>query len=262
MEKLERIEEKTDKIEEKAAEFAAISTMTNRVLFTVKLASTTHRDPEFRQNVYSYQKQFVQRGQCIILSQKFPKSVSIWRKKGGTAARLKTVADHLLPHCRPDLCQEFGFDRNNERNGLPLLAHIEKQYGQGNISLMPVESGPEVMKLEISVGHAILDDYLFSNIETKDYLEVVRAEEIQDGRENRSRVKFKDLQGFQFNVKRVFLRSLFVRAYAVHAENKSLPDPCAKLRSFESCTSFQEKMQAFYSRQVADPDTEVIEECW
>ena len=72
-------------------------------------------------------------------------------------------------------------------------------------------------------------------------------------------VRYKALHRFHFHANKVFLRSLFLRANAVHQISKDLPDPTATPEVFQDYPSIQDKLSAFFERQVDDADSVVIQ---
>ncbi|CAE7663015.1 unnamed protein product [Symbiodinium microadriaticum] len=237
------IREKQDAICEKQDAIANDSQMAARVMLTPRLRTTHARDPSFRLKVYQHQAAYVTTNQCIVLSQKFPETAkSMWFGP--------TVADHILPHGEVALFYELKMDRDDPRNGLPLLDHIEKLYGRGLISFMPVSSQGPRMQLQMLVAQRIQHEYLQCGVHNKcpswvqvNHSEAISLQEYPHG------VRLSTLHAFCFYVNTIFLRSLFLRATAVHKISLDLPDPSATPEKFEECPSLKAKLSRFFASQ-------------
>ena len=217
--------------------------MAVRVMLTPRLGTTCVRDPFFRLKVYQHQASYVARDQCIVLSQKFPETA----KSMGFGP---TIADHILPHSEVAMFHELRMDRDDPQNGLPLLDHIEKLYGRGLISFMPVSTHGPRMQLQMLVAQSIQGEYLQCHMHSRhpawvqvNHLEAMRSQEYPCA------VRLSTLHGFCFNVNKIFLRSLFLRATAVHKTSPDLPDPSATPEKFEECPSLKAKLSAFFASQ-------------
>ena len=74
-------------------------------------------------------------------------------------------------------------------------------------------------------------------------------------------VRLSTLHGFCFYVNKIFLRSRFLRATAVHTISPDLPDPSATPEKIEECPSLKAKPGAFFASQegaesIEPPDRE------
>ncbi|CAE6944457.1 unnamed protein product [Symbiodinium sp. CCMP2592] len=219
-----------------------ISQAAFRVMMTPRLSTTHDRDPDFRNAVYCYQSRYVAMNQCIVLSQRFPLTA---QRSGFTP----TIADHILPHCETSMFSELQMDRDDARNGLPLLDHIEELYGRGLISFMPESSQGPQLQLRMLVAQRIQDQYLQCHVNRHAQWVQLCSEEAMQSQQYPCAVQLSALHNFCFNVRTIFLRSLFLRANAAHKVSQDLPDPCAAPEKFEDCPSLQAKLEAFFVSQ-------------
>ncbi|CAE7895492.1 unnamed protein product [Symbiodinium necroappetens] len=242
-EKQEAMSEKQEAMSEKQDAIANDSQMAVRVMLTPKLGTTHVRDSSFRQLVYQHQADYVAKNGCIVLSQKFPETA----KSMGFGP---TIADHILPPNETAMFHELKMVRDDPQNGLPLLDHIEKLYGRGLISFMPVSSQGPRMQLQMLVAQSIQDEYLQCDVRSKppSWVQVHHLEAIP-WQTYPSCVMLGALHGFCFYVNKIFLRSLFLRANAVHKISPDLPDPSATPEKFEECPSLKAKLGAFFASQ-------------
>ena len=119
------------------------------------------------------------------------------------------------------------------------------------------------MQLQMLVAQSIQDEYLQCHVHSKcpswvqvNHLEAMSLQKYPLG------VRLSTLHGFRFYVNKIFLRSLFLKATAVHKISPDLPDSSATPEKFEECPSLKAKLGAFFASQeegaesIEPPDRE------
>lgn len=207
-------------------------------------SSATLRDEEFRHNIIRYQGSSV----CCVLSQRFPESYKqylrwrrgprlwssqeLWECDGRP---FPAIADHILPNRCQKEAALMGIELQDKSNGLMLFRHLERKYGLLEMSFIPSHlqlPGTDEMKLELHVAKKIMDEPLvFQEPRALKGRQVeVLFEECHAGA-----VYFRDLHATTLVVKKVSLRSLFLKALCAHVQNPDLPDPREYLDRFNVC---------------------------
>ena len=119
------------------------------------------------------------------------------------------------------------------------------------------------MQLQMLVAQSIQDECLQCRVHSKcpswvqvNHLEAMSLQKYPLG------VRLSTLHGFCFYVNKIFWRSRFLRATAVHKISPDLPDPSATPEKIEECPSLKAKPGAFFASQeegaesIEPPDRE------
>ena len=223
-------------------------------------SSATLRLEDFRQNTIHYQGSSA----CCVLSQRFPESYrkylqwgkgprfwsskELWECDGKP---FPAIADHILPNRCQKEAALMGIELQDKSNGLLLFNHLERKYGLLEISFIPSHlqlPGTDEIKLELHVAQKIMDDPLvFQEPWALKGCQVeVLFKECSAGV-----VYFRDLHtpftSTTITVKKVSLRSLFLKALCAHVQNPDLPDPRTCIERFNVCCEWTRPWQTLGS---------------
>ena len=222
-----------------------------QAMLTPDLAQSTKvRDPEFRNDVAQYQGYNQNNAPCVVLSQRFPGTFEYWREH--EILIFPSVADHIYPHKNFSNFGTLGFHRDDVKNGMLLFKDVEERAGNGQLSFMPVHVSPDEIILQVHVTEPIRDVYVR-------YIDPRHKEQFGDypmvfawesaygvfSGEPRS-IRFGDLHGFKFRMKRPHLRALFWKAKMAHDAFNDLPDPFQHIDVFKECESLMDKIRRMH----------------
>ena len=197
------------------------------------------RDPQWKkivQNFYRCQT-------CIILrslSSKWPD----WTLPPNLPKDV--VGEHIFPldpryH---SLAKAAEIQLDNPRNGLPLLKHIEEEYGNGNLMLLPLGETLSGMEVQIFVSQEIAHNKILTGFPGGGCRRPVSLRHRRTWEWHE--LTFGDLHQHVVHLsQRPFLRSLLQKALLAHSLHEELPNPqlpermrvfatgCDKMRIFQ-----------------------------